>query len=131
MPKTPVLAVIGSTEGLTLLSQVPDREDWQFIGFSPCLGLEFLHRWDDLHEMIVVRKAEIEMFQAGFHNFAHLQKFPTEHLFSPHPQKANCWLHQGRTDDTVVFSNRDKLNPILLAESADVLLPARDASSQP
>lgn len=112
--KTGILSLMGSTETMLLPTHVPDKDEWQYYSFSPCMGAEFRHRWENLYEMIIVRQPEWKLSQAIFYTFPDLQKYSLKDLYSPHPTKPGFWLYQGRSDDVIVFSNGEKINPITM-----------------
>ena len=112
--KTGILSLMGSTETMLLPTHVPDKDEWQYYGFSPCMGGEFRHRWENLYEMIIVRQPQWKLSQAIFHTFPDLQEYSLKDLYSPHPTKPGFWLYRGRSDDVIVFSNGEKINPITM-----------------
>ena len=112
--KTGILSLMGSTETMLLPTHVPDKDEWQYYSFSPCMGAEFRHRWEDLYEMIIVRQPQWEFSQAIFYTFPDLKKYSMKDLYSPHPTKPGFWLYQGRSDDLIVFSTGEKINPITM-----------------
>ena len=112
--KTGILSLMGSTETMLLPTHVPDKDEWQYYSFSPCMGAEFRHRWENLYEMIIVRQPQWELSQAIFYTFPDLQEYSMKDLYSPHPTKPGFWLYQGRSDDVIVFSNGEKINPITM-----------------
>ena len=112
--KTGILSLMGSTETMLLPTHVPDKDEWQYYSFSPCMGAEFRHRWENLYEMIIVRQPQWKLSQAIFYTFPDLQEYSLKDLYSPHPTKPGFWLYQGRSDDVIVFSNGEKINPITM-----------------
>jgi thioester reductase-like protein/acyl-CoA synthetase (AMP-forming)/AMP-acid ligase II/aryl carrier-like protein len=110
--KTRLLNCIGTTECSVLPVQSCDPEDWAYISINPVLGHEYRHFSEDLYEMVIVRKPELEGYQAVFGTFPDLQEFPMGDLYSKHPSKDNAWLYKGRADDILVFSTGEKINPI-------------------
>ena len=73
--------------------------------------MELRQRTESNFELVVVRDPKLDLIQPIFVTFPELQEWPTRDLFSKHPTKPNHWLYEGRTDDIVVFSNGEKLNP--------------------
>ena len=112
--KTAVVNIMGTTETFLLPTQQVDREDWQYFYFSHCLGAELRHRWEDLFELVIARNTEFELSQGVFQTFPHLQEYSTKDLYSPHPTKPDLWQYRGRSDDVIVFSNGEKINPITM-----------------
>lgn len=109
--KTNLLNCMGSTEG----SGMPVQDcpnDWEYIKLSPLLGYEYRHVSKDLYEQVIVRRPELEPYQAVFATFPDLQEWPMKDLYSPHPTRKDLWLYRGRTDDIIVFATGEKLNPL-------------------
>ena len=114
---TSVVCLMGSTETMLLPTEVADNSDWQYFGFSPCMGGEFRHLWDDLFELHIVRDSKFEASQSVFFTFPELQEYNTKDLYSKHPEKAGLWRYRGRSDDLIVFSTGEKLNPTGVEET--------------
>ena len=112
--QTAVLSLIGSSETMLLPTMITDKEDWHYHDFSPCLGAEFRHHWEDLYEMVIVRKADFKFCQAIFYTFPHLQEYSMKDLYSKHPSKPGLWAYRGRSDDVIVFSTGEKINPLTM-----------------
>lgn len=112
--KTAVISLMGSSETMLLPTVISSKEDWQYYAFSPCLGAEFRHYWEDLYEMVIVRKAEFAPSQAVFYTFPDLQEYSMKDVYSQHPSKPGLWLYRGRSDDVIVFSTGEKINPLTM-----------------
>ncbi|CAN8104059.1 unnamed protein product [Discula destructiva] len=113
--RTQVHSALGTTEagimpGLVLVEK--DASDWSYIGLSPALGAEYRHVSEDLYEQVIVRKKKLEPFQGIFGTFPELTEWPMKDLYSRHPTRKEAWLYRGRSDDIIVFSTGEKLNPI-------------------
>ena len=112
----PIVNFYGSTEGASLALIHPesglDKKEWKYLSLHPDAGAEFRHHADDLYELIIVRRPELEKHQQIFTAFPDHQEWPTKDLFRRHPSKPNLWNHCGRADDTVTFITGEKLNPI-------------------
>lgn len=111
--KTRILNVLGTTECGVLPVQLCDPDDWEYLTYSPILGHEFRPVSDGLYEHVIVRQAgDLELYQGVFSTFPELQEWPMKDLYSPHPTNKDAWLYRGRSDDIVVFSTGEKLNPL-------------------
>jgi len=116
--KMDLYQVLGSSECAAfplLRHQNGDRtEDWQHICVHPEAKVEFRHRYDDCHEMVQTRdvSAEGERYQPVFCHFSTLKEYETKDLFTEHPTLPETYIHVGRTDDIIVFSNGEKTNPV-------------------
>ena len=113
---TSIVCLMGSTETMLLPTEVADRTSWQYFGFSPCMGGEFRHLWDDLYELQIVRNSAFEASQSVFFTYPSLQEYNTKDLYSKHPEKPGLWCYRGRSDDLIVFSTGEKINPTGMEE---------------
>lgn len=52
--------------------------------------------------------------QGLFYSFPNIDEYHTGDLYEQHPKYPNLWKHCGRTDDVIVFSNGEKLNPVTI-----------------
>jgi hypothetical protein len=100
---------IGSTENsvwATVLME--DDEEWDSFQFHPYMG----GRLDDLghgiHELVLERRPELEMYQHVFMAFPELTEFRTKDLWGAHPTKADTWKYLGRVDDLVLLTGEVK-----------------------
>lgn len=112
--KTAVISLMGSSETMLLPTVISGKEDWQYYAFSPCMGAEFRHHWENLYEMVIVRKAGFGHSQAIFYTFPDLQEYSMKDVYSKHPGKPGLWLYRGRSDDVIVFSTGEKINPLTM-----------------
>lgn len=110
--KTRLLNCLGSTECGSLPMLLCDLEDWEYLRFSRVVGNDFREVSDGLYEHFIVRQPEHEMYQGVFRNFPDLKEWPMRDLYQKHPAKDGLWLYKGRSDDILVFSTGEKLNPV-------------------
>ncbi|KAF3912517.1 hypothetical protein ABW20_dc0107465 [Dactylellina cionopaga] len=114
--KVPIFQNMGQSESAMFPLLRPTAnyapEDWSYIQLNPICQGEFRHRFDDLHELVIVRRPEYEKYQPIFDLFPELQEYETRDLFAPHPTKPGLWQHRSRIDDVIVFLNGEKTNPI-------------------
>ncbi|GAB7357574.1 hypothetical protein MBLNU459_g0084t1 [Dothideomycetes sp. NU459] len=110
-PRTHLHNVMGTSECGVFLNIQHRSEDWRFFKFSPFMGFEMREYSDGLYELVIVRDENLELFQAVFATFPHLQEYSTKDLYSKHPTKNDLWLWEGRTDDIIVLANGEKHNP--------------------
>ena len=108
--KTRLLNCLGTTECGVLPIQLCDPGDWPYMSVSPMLGHEYRHVSEDLYEQVIVRDPKLDGYQGIFATFPDLNEWPMRDLYSKHPTK-DVWLYRGRSDDIIVFSNGEKLNP--------------------
>lgn len=96
-----------------------DKEDYQYMQWSSLWPYEMQDRGNGLHELVMVRKPELDEYQSVFTMFPDRQEFRTNDLLSRHPDpsKADLWKYEGRADDIIVFSNGEKFNPSSLEDA--------------
>jgi thioester reductase-like protein/aryl carrier-like protein len=115
--KTRVHNLLGSTEMNTLPEFVPaSKDEWLYHNFHPSQGIEFRHRQDNLHELVIVRHRHWRTYQAIFWTFPQLDEYCSKDLYEQHSDKPNLWAYRGRLDDIIVLSNGEKFCPAV-AES--------------
>ncbi|VUC25540.1 unnamed protein product [Clonostachys rosea] len=108
--KTRIQNTLGSTE--SCMHPIERCKDPASMKASPVLGHEYRHVSGELYEQVIVRKPELDLYQGVFCTFPELQEWPMKDLYSKHPTNDGEWIHRGRSDDIVVFSTGEKLNPI-------------------
>ncbi|GAP82911.2 putative thioester reductase domain-containing protein [Rosellinia necatrix] len=114
LTKTRILNGFGSTECGILPCQVTDDpRDWQYLRLHPDLGYEYRPVSDGLYEQVMVRDEARLLGQGVFATFPDITEWPMKDIYSKHPDpaKGDLWLYKGRTDDIIVFSTGEKLNP--------------------
>ncbi|KAK7994340.1 thioester reductase domain-containing protein [Apiospora marii] len=113
--------VIAATEcSIWPLYWVEDRKMWHWFIMNPNLcGIEWRKQTgedEDVYELVFVRKDKdpAAHIQGFFYTFPDEKEVSTKDLYSPHPKLPHHWLHRGRADDIIVFSNGEKLNPVTI-----------------
>ncbi|KAK8122809.1 thioester reductase domain-containing protein [Apiospora sp. TS-2023a] len=113
--------VIATTEcSIFPLYWIEDRKLWHWFIFNPNLcGIEMRKQKgedEDVSELVFVRKDKdpAAHIQGYFYTFPEEKEVSTKDLYTPHPTLPNHWLHHGRADDVIVFSNGEKLNPVTI-----------------
>lgn len=110
---THLSTLFGSTEIGFPIQEVCSPEDWEYVRYSPFYGSLFRPLGeDDLFEQILVRRRELDLFQSVFSTYPKIAEFSTKDLYRKHPVKSGLWKFMGRTDDVIVLSNAEKLNPV-------------------
>jgi thioester reductase-like protein len=118
--KIPIINFYGNTEGASLAlvreDGTPPGQEWKYLTFHPKSGAEFRPYADNLYELYIVRKPELERHQQIFTTFPNQQEFKTNDLFIRHPVEPHLWSHRGRTDDIIVFLTGEKVNPVTVEQ---------------
>ncbi|KAL8827076.1 MAG: hypothetical protein Q9191_003406 [Dirinaria sp. TL-2023a] len=116
--KVRLITLFGSTETKLYPLEISDNSaDWEYISISKFLGNEFRPCKNNLSENVIVRNADLCLFQGVFSAFPALQEYPTKDLWEQHPEKKDYWAFRARTDDIISFNNSEKLNPITMERS--------------
>lgn len=89
-----------------------ERQDWYYHHFHPAGGYTFHQRTEELWEQRQTRDPELNLTQAFLQTFPDENEVSTKDLYSKHPTKPGRWLYRGRTDDVIVLSNGEKVNPV-------------------
>lgn len=109
---TRVRDIMGSSETTMMPTHATSPEDWQSFHYSPDLeGIKFEHVDGDLYEQVIVRSTSTDPYHSTWYTFPDQDQYATHDLYSKHPSKENTWLYAGRSDDVIVLSNGEKLNP--------------------
>lgn len=103
---------MGVTEGSLFPVVQAEREDWYYHHFHPAGGYTFHQRTEELWEQYQTRNPKLDKFQAFMQTFPDMDEVATKDLYSKHPTKPGRWLYRGRTDDVIVLSNGEKVNPV-------------------
>ncbi|KAI0400140.1 hypothetical protein F4802DRAFT_508155 [Xylaria palmicola] len=69
---------------------------------------------DDVYRLVCVRKSKEPGLQGFFYTFPDVNEYDTKDLYTPHPTLPNHWMYRGRSDDIIVFSTGEKLNPVTI-----------------
>ena len=103
---------MGSSEVGYFPSLRTSPDDWIYFHFDPRMkGIEFREISPGLYEQFFKRHCSTDPFHWAFSTFPDRSEFSMNDVFSKHPSKPNLWLYEGRSDDVIVFSNGEKVNP--------------------
>lgn len=109
-----LIPTIGSTE----LGHVPPTisktspPDWKYYQWPYYPDIHMEAHDAGLFEMVIRRSENGRLLHGVFHVFPKLQEWRTKDLFSKHPMKDGLWRFEGRTDDIIILSNGEKVNPL-------------------
>lgn len=113
--------VIGATE-FTLFPMYtqPNPELWQYFIFDEeAVGIDWrkVEGTTDAYRLVMVRKDKHPGNQGIFYTFPDIDEYDTKDMYKPHPTLPQHWIYFGRSDNIIVFSNGEKLNPIGIEET--------------
>ncbi|WYZ39099.1 hypothetical protein EsH8_III_001013 [Colletotrichum jinshuiense] len=116
-----VSSVIAFTEAAPLPYYFQKNLDlWQwFIIDSERLNVDWRSASgedEDIYEQVIVRKEKEDPLQGIFYTFPDANEYNTKDLYRKHPTLPNHWTYYGRSDNIIVFSNGEKLNPVTIEE---------------
>jgi nucleoside-diphosphate-sugar epimerase/aryl carrier-like protein len=110
---------LGSSETGFIPSMIPEeRQNWEYFEWNPNYGLRMEPIGRNLFELIIPRPKRRD-FHAIFHTYPKSREYHTNDLFTPHPTQPDLWKYQGRLDDTIVLTNGEKVNPILMEKTIE------------
>ncbi|KAI1108654.1 nonribosomal peptide synthetase [Nemania sp. NC0429] len=112
--------VIAATECMPFpIYTQPDPKLWQYFIIN---SEEFGADWrkfdgeDDVYRLVVVRKDKHPGLQGVFYTFPDENEYDTKDLYKAHPTLPDHWIYYGRSDNIIVFSNGEKLNPVTIED---------------
>ena len=109
---TELTMVVGATEYPLSPLEPVKPEYWQYVKFSRYGGCFFRPCHEtDVYEQVFVKEKELELFQGIFATFPNLDEYSLNDLYQPHPTEPGLWRFRGRTDDLIIFTTAEKLNP--------------------
>ncbi|KAI7968613.1 hypothetical protein EIK77_006632 [Talaromyces pinophilus] len=93
----------------------PDARLWKyFVLDDETFGTHYEPSGDNAFAQVIRRKEKDPGLQGIFYTFPDLAEYRTNDLYQPHPNLPHHWLHVGRADDIIAFSNGEKLNPVTI-----------------
>ncbi|KAK2061525.1 thioester reductase domain-containing protein [Colletotrichum caudatum] len=115
--------IIGSTESFIFpYFAQKNQEMWHwFIIDSERMGVDWRPvsgEDDDVYEQVIVRKeGGGDPLQGIFITFPDISEYNTRDMYRKHPTLPDHWLFHGRSDNVIVLSNGEKLNPVTIEET--------------
>lgn len=111
---TNLYSFMGSSEMYSVVTDIINQEDWEYLAFNEMMGSELRPHSEGLWELCLVRRPELELYQGIFSTFPALQEYHTNDLYSKHATKPGLWQYNGRADDIITLTNGEKLNPVTM-----------------
>lgn len=106
--------LIGSTECncFPIFQQSPP--DWSCFRFHPFLDYRMESCHGGTFELVLTKTDRSHACTTTFHHLPHLQEFRTRDLYVKHPSKDDLWIYHGRTDDLIILSHGQTLDPMAM-----------------
>lgn len=108
---TKLVNLMGMTECCALPIFQQSAPDWNCFRFHPFLDYRMESHYDDMFELVLTRTDRSKECSTAFHHYPHLQEFRTKDLYVKHPTKEDLWIYCGRTDDLIILSHGQTLDP--------------------
>ena len=106
-----LISLLGTTECFLFPVFQQDQSDWSCLRFHPLLGYRMESRHSEMYEFVLIQTGGSKGCSATFHHYPHLKRFSTRDLFVKHPTKEDLWIYSGRTDDLIILSHGQTLDP--------------------
>jgi thioester reductase-like protein len=85
---------------------------WDMIKPAVGIGLRFDEITENVFELVVENTGLRDQFTATFEVFPDLKEYRTKDLYAPSHKYDGWWRYLGRTDDLIVLSNGEKIDPV-------------------
>ncbi|KAI1453838.1 male sterility protein-domain-containing protein [Annulohypoxylon moriforme] len=98
----------------------PNPELWQYFIFDEeAIGVDWrkVDGTEDVYRLVMVRRGKHPGLQGIFYTFPDTDEYDTKDMYRPHPALPQHWIYYGRSDNIIVFSNGEKLNPVGIEET--------------
>lgn len=86
------------------------NERWDCLKFFEGVGYRFEEVSSGIWELIIVKDSKTDKFHGIFEAFPDIAEYRTRDLYES--KGDGWWQYKGRTDDLIVLSNGEKINPI-------------------
>ena len=91
-----------------------DNQDWDYISSNKHARAVFEPRFDNLHELVFIRKLDFAPVQQVFMLYPSLTRFETNDLWIEHPSRKGLWKIIGCMDDYVSLTHGNGLHTSML-----------------
>lgn len=105
-----LFSIIGATEygWFHLISGSSSR--WDCLKFYENVGYRFEEISSGIWELVIVKNPKTDKYHGIFEVFPEIAEYRTRDLYQKKDE--GWWQYKGRTDDLIVLSNGEKINPI-------------------
>ncbi|KAI9742141.1 MAG: hypothetical protein M1818_004041 [Claussenomyces sp. TS43310] len=107
-----LFSYIGATEYGWFHLATGGSDRWDCLRFFDNVGYHFEVVSEQMFELVIVKNAATDHFHGIFETFPTINRYRTKDLYSPVAEHPGWMRYQGRTDDLIVLSKGEKINPI-------------------
>ncbi|KAK0105234.1 hypothetical protein ONS95_004375 [Cadophora gregata] len=107
-----IFSFIGATEIGWFHCVNGSNDLWDSLHYFDNIGYTFDEVSKDIYEPVLVNDEKTKMYHGVFEVFPELREYRTKDLYSRHPTASGWMRYRGRSDDLIVLSNGEKINPI-------------------
>nr|ASK38699.1 putative nonribosomal peptide synthetase-like protein [Paecilomyces divaricatus] len=107
-------SLMGATECGWFHTIPGDSSKWAYLRFNPDIGYRFDEISEGVFELVIPNSPVTRKVHGTPHIFPELNEYRTRDLYSLVPGEEGWMRYQGRSDDLIVLSNGEKINPVPL-----------------
>lgn len=108
-----IFSFIGATEnGWFHNVSGADNRTWDSLRFYSDIGYQFDEVSEGLFEFVIVNDPRTNKYHGIFEVFPDLKEYRLRDLYTRNPDHPGWMRYHGRSDDLIVLSNGEKVNPI-------------------
>lgn len=109
-----IMNFMGGTEVAFYPVLQVEPEDWNYFKFHPFFGHEMEPCGEGIYEQVIHQTTQSREASGLFQIYPELKVYRTKDLFLKHPTKEGLWSYHGRTDDLIILSHGQTLDPITM-----------------
>lgn len=105
-----LFSFIGATEYGWFHCVSGGNDRWDSLRFFEAIGYRFDEVSSGISELVIVKDSKTDKYHGIFEVFPDITEYRTRDLYQSRGE--GWWQYKGRTDDLIVLSNGEKINPI-------------------
>jgi thioester reductase-like protein len=107
-----LFSYIGATEYGWFHNISGDNSTWDSLCYSADIGYRFDEVSEGVFELVIDNDPRTNKYHGIFEVFPELKEYRMRDLYTPSPNAPGWMRYRGRSDDLIVLSNGEKINPI-------------------